>query len=101
MDGLPPEKRPLNIEIYDDWPNGFHEGIAPDLIVSGLVLQSVNEIPWVIKQAKDNLEPEERLALEVKYSEVYRQGNVLKCDLFITLATIRLILFKKACCVSV
>ena len=38
------------------------------------------------------LQPHERLALEVAYSEVYRNGNILKCDAFIALATLKLVL---------
>ncbi|MDQ6666071.1 MAG: sugar transferase [Acidobacteriota bacterium] len=38
---------------------------------------------------KLNLQPAERLALETSYSDVYRNGNILKCDLVIFLYTIR------------
>ncbi|MEO7145182.1 MAG: sugar transferase, partial [Bryobacteraceae bacterium] len=42
---------------------------------------------------KLNLRPAERLALEASYSDVYRNGNILKCDLIIILYTIRAFLF--------
>jgi len=41
---------------------------------------------------KHYLQPHERLALEAAYSNVYASGNVLKCDAFIALATLKLIL---------
>jgi len=44
---------------------------------------------------KLNMHPDQRLALEVLYSKVYRQGNILKCDLCIIYYTARLILFGK------
>jgi lipopolysaccharide/colanic/teichoic acid biosynthesis glycosyltransferase len=40
---------------------------------------------------KFNLQPEERLELERLYSKVYREGNVLKCDIEIVFFTARLI----------
>ena len=45
---------------------------------------------------KHNLQPHERLRLEVAYGEVYRSGNVLKCDVLIALATLKLILLGKS-----
>jgi lipopolysaccharide/colanic/teichoic acid biosynthesis glycosyltransferase len=44
---------------------------------------------------KLNLQPEERLLLERLYSYVYANGNILKCDFRIILATINLVLFDK------
>jgi lipopolysaccharide/colanic/teichoic acid biosynthesis glycosyltransferase len=44
---------------------------------------------------KYSLTPMERISIESLYSKVYRQGNVLKADLFIALATARLILSGK------
>jgi lipopolysaccharide/colanic/teichoic acid biosynthesis glycosyltransferase len=44
---------------------------------------------------KHFLQPHERLALEVAYGKVYRNGNVLKCDALIALATLKLILLGK------
>ena len=44
---------------------------------------------------KLNLIPEDRLTLEGLYSDVYENGNILKCDILIIYYTIRLILFKK------
>lgn len=44
---------------------------------------------------KFNLQPENRLELEALYGEVYQKGNVLKCDFYIVLYTIRLIALQK------
>lgn len=44
---------------------------------------------------KYNLTPKARITIECLYSKVYQQGNVLKADFFIVLATINLILFDK------
>lgn len=44
---------------------------------------------------KLSLQPAERLSLEANYSTVYQHGNVLKCDFFITLYTLRLIALGK------
>lgn len=41
---------------------------------------------------KLNLEPAERLAFEASYSDVYRNGNVLKCDWLIFLHTLRTVI---------
>lgn len=45
---------------------------------------------------KMNLTPLQRITVECLYSRVYEEGNVLKCDLFIILATLRLILLGRA-----
>ncbi len=44
---------------------------------------------------KFNLQPEIRLNLESIYAEVYQKGNILKCDFWIILYTVRLILTQK------
>lgn len=44
---------------------------------------------------KLNLTPHERITVECLYSRVYKQGNVLKCDFLIVLATLRLIVFDR------
>ena len=44
---------------------------------------------------KLNLTPKERIDIECLYSDVYKNGNVLKCDLFIILSTIKLIIFNQ------
>jgi lipopolysaccharide/colanic/teichoic acid biosynthesis glycosyltransferase len=44
---------------------------------------------------KFNLKPVDRLELEKLYSKVYREGNVLKCDVQIVFFTLRLILTGK------
>jgi lipopolysaccharide/colanic/teichoic acid biosynthesis glycosyltransferase len=41
---------------------------------------------------KFNLQPVDRMELESKYSRVYNEGNVLKCDLAIVFYTVRLLL---------
>lgn len=41
---------------------------------------------------KLNLTPLQRITLECGYASVYKHGNVVKCDLLILLATLRLIL---------
>ena len=41
---------------------------------------------------KMNLTPEDRINIECLYSDVYNNGNVLKCDFFIAVATVKLIL---------
>jgi lipopolysaccharide/colanic/teichoic acid biosynthesis glycosyltransferase len=38
---------------------------------------------------KLNLQPKERLSLEIAYSECYQSGNVVSCDLMILIYTIR------------
>ena len=44
---------------------------------------------------KLNLQPEERLLLERLYSYVYANGNILKCDIGIIIATFNLVWFGK------
>ena len=44
---------------------------------------------------KFNLRPSERVEIEKMYSEVYNQGNVLKCDFEIAFFTLRLIIMGK------
>lgn len=41
------------------------------------------------------LQPEERLALECAYSDLYESGNIVACDLFILLCTLSFILTSK------
>jgi lipopolysaccharide/colanic/teichoic acid biosynthesis glycosyltransferase len=45
---------------------------------------------------KLNLSPEQRLQLEVMYSDVYQNGRVFTCDLYIIYRTVLLVLFSKA-----
>lgn len=52
-----------------------------------------------ICNSKD-LTSKQRIELECLYSEVYLNGNVLKCDFFIIFYTIRLIIFKKGISLS-
>jgi len=44
---------------------------------------------------KMNLTPLQRITLECLYTRVFKTGNVVKCDLLIILATIRLIVFDR------
>ena len=41
---------------------------------------------------KYNLTPKDRITIECLYSKVYKQGNVLKADFYIVVATLKLIL---------
>ena len=45
---------------------------------------------------KHELSPEQRITLERLYSRVYREGNVLRCDWHIALATLRLLLVDRS-----
>ena len=58
LSNLPPEKRPKKISVYDDWPKTDFNEIGADLIISGLVLQSLNEVPRAIKSARESLVPD-------------------------------------------
>ncbi len=55
---LPPDKKPENIIIYHDWPATWPKGVNPDLILSGLVLQSLNEVPLVMRTTRENMVPD-------------------------------------------
>jgi len=80
--------RPLpgdNIELLKSH-TGWEDRFASPAGITGIA-QVVGKL---------NMSPEQRLALEVLYSKVYRKGNVLKCDLYIIWFTIRLIAFGKA-----
>ncbi|MDQ6699778.1 MAG: sugar transferase [Acidobacteriota bacterium] len=73
--------RPLpaeNVELlkaHDKWQTRFDSPAG----ISGIA-QVVGKL---------NLEPAERLAFEASYSNVYRNGNILKCDWLIFLHTVR------------
>lgn len=56
MDSLPGDRKPATIVSYRDWPDVWPENI--DLVVSGLVLQSRNDIPELIKSARLALVPD-------------------------------------------
>ena len=80
--------RPLpgeNIDLLKEH-NGWEDRFLSPAGITGIA-QVVGKL---------NMNPDQRLALEVLYSKVYRQGNILKCDLYIIFFTIRLILFSKA-----
>ena len=55
---LQPEKQPLNVTCFDDWPEGLAKEGQPDLIISGLVLQSRNDIQELIGRAQKALMPD-------------------------------------------
>ena len=73
--------RPLpaeNVELlkaHENWQSRFDSPAG----ISGIA-QVVGKL---------NLAPAERLAFETSYSDVYRNGNILKCDWLIFLYTIR------------
>ncbi len=41
---------------------------------------------------KLNLQPNQRLALESSYADLYRRGNIVRCDILVLLYTLRVIL---------
>jgi lipopolysaccharide/colanic/teichoic acid biosynthesis glycosyltransferase len=79
--------RPLpagNLQLlrqYDGWTRRFDSPAG----ISGIA-QVVGRL---------ELKPEQRLALESAYSDLYERGNVLRCDFWIFFYTLRLILFSK------
>jgi len=56
LDQLPLAKHPKKLISYDHWPQTLPEGC--DLILSGLVLQSRNDIPALIMAARRALKPD-------------------------------------------
>lgn len=78
---LPPENVEL-LKAHDNWQKRFDSPAG----ISGIA-QIVGKL---------NLQPCERLAFENAYSGVYRNGNVLKCDLMILLYTLRTIMFSSS-----
>ncbi|MBC8165296.1 MAG: sugar transferase [Bryobacteraceae bacterium] len=65
------------LQKYDGWEQRFSCPVG----ISG-ISQVVGKL---------NLEPEQRLALEIAYADCYRTGNVVRCDLFILLYTMRIV----------
>lgn len=56
LENLPEDKTPLQSDHFDDWPDGLKEGY--DLVLSGLVLQSRNDVPQLITSARKALRPD-------------------------------------------
>ena len=54
LDDLPPSKQPKSITHCRDFPEKF-EPQSADLIISGLVLQSLNDVPGVVRTARQAL----------------------------------------------
>lgn len=75
---LPAENVEL-LKIHANWQRRFDSPAG----ISGIA-QVVGKL---------NLAPAERLAFEASYSDVYRNGNVLKCDWLIFLHTIRTVVW--------
>lgn len=70
------------LKVHDHWAERFDSPAG----ISGIA-QVVGKL---------NLEPAQRLALEAAYSETYKNGNILKCDLMITWYTLRIIAVSEA-----
>jgi lipopolysaccharide/colanic/teichoic acid biosynthesis glycosyltransferase len=81
-----PKKNVDQIKKFKDWDKRF---LSPAGITG--IAQICNSKDLTAKQ---------RIELECLYSEVYLNGNVLKCDFYIILYTIRLIIFKKGLTLS-
>lgn len=80
--------RPLpydNIKLLQKFPNWEDRFNSPAGITG--IAQVVGKL---------NLQPHDRLKLEILYSKVYQDGNIILCDFFIVCHTIRLILLGKA-----
>lgn len=58
IEALPDHKKPARIAEFDDWPDPFSKIENVDLIISGLVLQSLNDVPGAIVQARQALSPD-------------------------------------------
>jgi len=77
---LPKENLRL-LSIQENWEERFESPAG----ISG-----ISQIVGKLK-----LDPSERLLLERAYSEVYKRGNLIKCDFLIWFYTVRLIAFGK------
>ena len=53
---LPNERRPVEVIEFDDWPDTFPQNC--DLVLSGLVLQSLDAVPQCMRQARQALRPD-------------------------------------------
>lgn len=56
LENLPADKMPAYIDRFDHWPEVLEGGY--DLIVSGLILQSRNDVPQLIISARKALKPD-------------------------------------------
>lgn len=56
LSDLPEAKKPLKVHRFDHWPNELPSGC--DLIISGLVLQSRNDVPELVIAAHTALKPD-------------------------------------------
>ena len=56
LENLPGEKQPIQCHECDDWPEELPQEV--DLVVSGLVLQSINDIPGLMRSARESLRPD-------------------------------------------
>lgn len=53
---LPNERRPIKVIEFDDWPQSLPQNC--DLVLSGLVLQSLDAVPQCMAQARRALRPD-------------------------------------------
>lgn len=74
-----PEENVRMLSVFPGWEQRFESPCG---------LTGISQVV-----GKDRLSPKERITIECLYSKVYKQGNVLKADFFIVVATIKLILF--------
>ena len=74
-----PEANVKLLRQYEGWEKRFESpaGISGIAQVAG----------------KLSLQPAQRLALEGAYSEAYRKGNIVRCDIIVLIYTLRVILF--------
>ncbi len=72
-----PWENVLLLQRFDGWEKRFDSPAG----ISGIA-QVVGKL---------GLQPEQRLSLEAAYSSLYQSGNVLRCDLLISLYTLRFI----------
>lgn len=77
-----PQKNLDLLSQYDGWEERFKSPCG---------LTGISQII-----GKGALTPKHRLELEKCYTEVYHQGNILKCDLLIVVYTIRMLVLGKA-----
>lgn len=56
LDALPADKRPEELEIFDHWPDQLPQEC--DLLISGLILQSRNDVPELMIAARKALRPD-------------------------------------------
>jgi lipopolysaccharide/colanic/teichoic acid biosynthesis glycosyltransferase len=76
-----PKHNVERLKIFDNWELRFESPAG------------MTGIAQVV--GKFNFKSDERLKIESLYSEVYLNGNIIKCDLLIIYYTIRLIIFNR------